>query len=120
MTKKRELWLAFAEDELTCMVSVNDAPGGSYLEVELSGMLTPARAYVWNLVMDVVDNATFDSIFLNVKKLTFFTGHTVNDCAIDLLLRFVSTFSRLDKQLHLLLEDGCIKEVLTQALPEKK
>ncbi|MEI8393173.1 MAG: hypothetical protein WCF85_00455 [Rhodospirillaceae bacterium] len=120
MLKKKELWLAFSGDELTCTCVVNDGPGGRYIEIELAGMLTPARLYVYDLIMDVIENSIYETVFLNARNLVFFSGQTVNDCAIEQLLKFVCYFSQNEKNLHVMLEDGCVKDVLKKDLPGKK
>ncbi len=121
MLKKKELWLAFAGDELTCTVTVNDSPGySSHVEIVLAGTLAPERLYIYDLIMDVVENSAYDTVYLNVKGLVFFVGHTINDCAIEQLLKFVYYFSRNNKKLHVQLEDGCVKDVLKSDLAGKK
>ena len=120
MSQKQELWLAFAGDELTCVVSVVNRTGlGGNIDLELAGTITSARAYIYDLIMDVVENADYDTVTLNVRKLVFFTGHIVNDCAIEELLKLVYYFTGNGKKLNILLEDGCVKDVLQQDLAGK-
>ncbi|MEI6986224.1 MAG: hypothetical protein WCK65_08850 [Rhodospirillaceae bacterium] len=116
MTKKAELWVAFAEGELTCSVTVNDAPGGAFLEIDMSGMFSPRYGYVHDMIMDVIGHSVYDTVFLDVTKLMFFSGDVVNDCAVEQLLTFVTYFCDNKKELHLLLEEGCIKDVLKKDL----
>lgn len=120
MSKKKELWLALAEDEFTCTVTVNDGPSGNFIEIILTGTLTRARLYVQDVIMSVVENSNYDAAILDARGLVFFTGHTVNDGAIEVLLKLVSYFCGNNKKIHLLLEDGCVKDVLKKDLPAKK
>ncbi len=120
MSKKQELWLAFAGDELTCTVSVVNGAGiGGNIELGLAGTITPARGYIYDLIMDVVENAEYNTVTLDARNLVFFTGHTVNDCAVEHLLKLVYHFTGNGKKLHILLEDGCVKDVLKQDLAGK-
>ncbi len=121
MSKKKELWLAFAGDELTCTVTVNEGKGtNGFVEISLAGGLTPERLYIYDLIMDVVENSVYDTAFLNVKNLVFFSGHTINDCAIEQLLKFVYYFTKSHKKLNVQLEDGCVKDVLKSDLAGNK
>jgi hypothetical protein len=120
MTKKRELWLAFAGDELTCTVSVQEDCSAFCIGIELAGTFTPGRQYVFDLIMDVVENTEYDCVEINARSLSFFSGNTVNDCAIETLLKLVCYFSRMHKTIHLKLEDGCVKDALLADLPAKK
>ena len=120
MMKKKELWLAFAGDELTCTVTVNMAANGNYIDIELGGTITPDRLYIYDIIMDVVENSSYDSVRLNVKNLVFFTGCTVNDCAIEQLLKLVFYFSQSGKHLNIQIEDECIKNALKKDLSAKK
>ena len=120
MSKKQVLWLAFAGDELTCAVTVlTGAAIGDQVELKLEGIINPARSYIYNLIMDVLENANYDTVKIDVRNLVFVTGHTVNDCAIEQLLKLVCHFSGNGKMLDLMLEDGCVKDVLTQDLAGK-
>ena len=120
MSKKKELWLAFAGDDMTCSVAVNEGSNGLYVEVTLAGIMNPKRVYVQDLIMDVVENSSYDEVFLNACNLSFFSGHTVNDCAIEQLLRLVCYFCQANKKLHILLDDGYLRDVLKADLLGKK
>ncbi len=112
MLKKKELWLAFAGDELTCTVTVNEISNRNYLEIKLSGLITQDRVYIYDIIMDVAENSTYDSVKLDVIDLNFFTGCTVNDCAIEQLLKLVFFFSQNGKKLNVLIEEECVKNAL--------
>ena len=120
MLKKKELWLAFSGDEMTCKVTVNNGSRGCYLEIDLAGTITSASSYVYDLLVVVAENATYDTVFLNAKNLVFLTGRIVNDCAIEQLLKIVCYFSNGDKMLHLALEDGCVNDVMKANMPKRK
>ena len=120
MLNMNELWLAFAGDKLTCKVTVNRGLHGCYVEIDLSGMITPACQYIYDLLVVVMNNAEYDTVFINAKNLILLAGHTVNDCAVEQLLKIVCYFSDNDKDLHLSLEDGCVNDVIKQSMPRKK
>ena len=120
MLKKKELWLAFAGDELTCMVTVNEISNRNYLEVKLSGIITQERLYIYDIIMDVAENSTYDSVRLDVIGLNFFTGCTVNDCAIEQLLKLVFYFSQNGKKLNVLIDEECVKNALKLDLSDRR
>jgi hypothetical protein len=70
--------------------------------------------------MDVIEHSTYDAVCLNVRGLDFFSGHTVNDCAIEQLLRFVCYFSQGEKRIQVLLDDGCVKDALKKDLEGRR
>ncbi|MEI7609585.1 MAG: hypothetical protein WCJ64_19570 [Rhodospirillaceae bacterium] len=112
MLKKKELWLAFAGDDLTCSVAVSETSNRNYLEIKLSGLITEERIYIYDIIMDVAENSTYDSVRLDVIGLNFFTGCIVNDCAIEQLLKLVFYFSQSGKKLNILIEEECVKNAL--------
>ena len=120
MLKKKELWLAFAGDELTCTVTVNSVSSNSYIEIALGGTLTQARLYVYDIIMDVVENSSYDCVYLDVRNLSFFNGCIVNDCAIEQLLKLVYFFSQSGKKLNIQIEEECIKNALKKDLSGRK
>ena len=120
MVKKKELWVAFTGEELTCTVAVSETLNGNYVDINLGGTLTPARIYVYDLIMDVVENSVYDSVRLNLENLIFFTGCTINDCAIEQLLKLVFYFTHCGKKLHLQIEEECVKSALRKDLSGKK
>ena len=108
--KKMQLWLAYAGDELTCTVSITAAGRGGHVMIELAGTLTPERLGVYDLIIAAVKNTPYETVQLDVCKLAFFSGHTVNDCAIEQLHKLVGFFAASGKALKVLTEDGCVKE----------
>ncbi len=116
MSNKNELWLAFAGDELTVTVKVNDSPYEGLVEINVAGTITPERHFVYDLIMDVVENMPYSGVILNVQSMIFFSGHTVNDCAIGQILKLVTYFCKQNKKIHVQFEDGCVKDVFKGVL----
>ncbi len=116
MAQKSEMWLSFAGGELTCTVKESESIRPHSLDVVMTGTITPSRDYSYDLIMSVIEHTTSDIVHLDARELEFFSEHTVNDCAIDSLLKFVGYFSKKKRRLIVTLEDGCVKDVLGQGL----
>ncbi len=120
MGNKMEFWLAFAENDLTCEMSLSDGASGPRLEVILSGTLTPDRLYVGDLITGIIENTPSAEVILNIRALAVVCECSTNDDAINLLLQFLTTCSTINRKLHIIVDDGCVKEGLARFLDDMR
>lgn len=112
MSKKNELWVAFAEDDMTCKVMVSDSPTGHLVDVVLTGTIVKSQLFIIDLIESLATRSECNTAVIDARGLVFFSGRSVNEEAVEAVLKLVYYFTQRKMIVHFLLEDGCVKDTL--------
>ncbi len=116
MSKKSELWIAAGGDELTCRLSLHHDGERPHIRIVLNGTAMAHNAYVTDILLASVANATFAHAEIDVTEVAFFDGGHVNPYAIDCLLRVINAVVQGKRTVALSLSNGCVRDVLADVL----
>ncbi len=114
--KVNELWVAFADSKLTSSVSLHHLDDSSMIKVDIGGIIDENSAFVTNVILAAMDSGHHDYCLLDVKNLIFVDGISVNEFAIECLVKLTGFAMNRDMKAFLVVDNSYVREVMANIL----
>ncbi len=114
--KTSELWIAYAGNYLTCTVEIHQTDGGTMVKISINGVIDETTAFITNVIQAAMDSGKHTYCLIDVQNLIFVEGLSINEYAIECLIRLTSVTMNLNMRAVLVVDDGYVREVLTDTL----
>ncbi len=114
--KINELWIAFAGSRLTSSVTLHGLDDGTMVKVSITGIIDEESAYITNVILAAVESGPHRYCLIDVQGLIFVDGISINETAIECLIRLTGFAMNHDMKTVLVVDNGYVREVLANIL----
>ena len=114
--KMNELWIAFAGSRLNSSVSLHHLDDSVMIKISIGGIIDTESAFVTNVILAAMDSGPYDYCLIDVQNLTFVDGISINEHAIECLIRLTGFAMNRGIKAFLVVDNGYVREVLADIL----
>lgn len=118
--KLNELWIAFAGNQLTSTVSTHAFGDGSMAKIVIKGVFDESSSVITNIILSAIEGGNHKYCLIDVQELLFVSGISINEYAIECLVRLTSYVMSHGINGVLVVDDGYVREVLTGTLRRRR
>ena len=114
--KMNELWIAFAGSRLTSSVSLHHLDDSAMIIVSIGGVIDGDSTFITNVILAAMDSGPYDYCLIDVQSLIFVDGISINEHAIECLIRLTGFAMNRGIKAFLVVDNGYVREVLADIL----
>ncbi|MEI8393172.1 MAG: hypothetical protein WCF85_00450 [Rhodospirillaceae bacterium] len=114
--KINELWVAYAGSQLTCTVTLHHFDENTMVKVIIGGVIDEPSAFITNVILAAMDSGPHEFCLIDVQNLVFVTGISINEQAIECLIRLTGFAMNRNMRAVLVVDDAYVREVLADTL----
>lgn len=114
--KLNELWISFASNQLTSTVSLHALDQGTMVKISINGIIDGASSFITGVILAAMESGNHAYCLIDVRELLFVEGISINEHAIECLVRLAGYIMNHDTRGILVIDDSSVREVLISTL----